>query len=59
MKKNINNLFKSGNSFTFSKVDFSDKKVRKRTTELRKRQDKILKFTDVDLEVMRKIKFEI
>jgi hypothetical protein len=59
MKKNINTLFKSGESFTFSKVNFSGRTVRNNTKLLRERQAKILKFANVDLEVMRKIKFGI
>ena len=45
--------------FHFKSIDYASPKAKKELIELKKRRDEVIKAAEVDLDMMRKIKFTI
>lgn len=58
-KDNLSKIFRNGNDFKFKTVNWTTKKLKKIITKLRKERKITLESAKIDIEELKKIKFDI
>jgi len=59
VKATLKELFKNGDDFTFGNVDYSSPEVSEEIQKVKEQQEKVLDEMKVDVEKMKRFKFDI